>query len=111
MIIQLVSYKASLRANSRLKHTAEIINSSKADLILFSGHTLASHLDVFELNSLIDNKTTTAILEVKENAISKLNPVCNSLFLLKNGVIKDMYTHQLFTAHPQSMLIQNWASI
>ena len=97
MIIQLVSYKASLRANSRLKHTAEIINSSKADLILFSGHTLASHLDVFELNSLIDNKTTTAILEVKENAISKLNPVCNSLFLLKNGVIKDMYTHQLFT--------------
>ena len=97
MIIQLVSYKVSLRANSRLKHTANIINSSKADLILFSGHTLASHLDVFELNSLIENKTTAAILEVKENAICELNPVCNSLFLLKDGVVKDMYTHQLFT--------------
>lgn len=97
MIIQLVSYKASLRANNRLKHTANIINSSEADLILFPGHTLASHLDVFELNSLIENKTTTAILEVKENAISELNPVRNSLFLLKNGVVKDMYTHQLFT--------------
>ena len=97
MVIQLVSYKASLRANSRLKHTANIINSSKADLILFSGHTLASEMDVFELNSLIENKTTTAILEVKENAISLLNPVCNSLFMLKCGVVKDMYTHQLFT--------------
>lgn len=64
---------------------------------MFSGHTLASHLDVFELNSLIENKTTTAILEVKENAISLLNPVCNSLFLLKDGVVKDLYTHQLFT--------------
>ncbi len=97
MVIQLVSYKSTLRANSRLKHTANIINSSKADLILFSGHTLASDTDVFELNSLIENKTTTAILEVKENAISLLNPVCNSLFMLKCGVVKDMYTHQLFT--------------
>lgn len=97
MVIQLVSYKSTLRANSRLKHTANIINSSKGDLILFSGHTLASHLDIFELNSLIENKTTTAILEVKENAISLLNPVCNSLFLLKDGVVKDLYTHQLFT--------------
>ena len=26
-----------------------------------------------------------------------LNPVCNSLFLLKDGVVKDLYTHQLFT--------------
>lgn len=97
MVIQLVSYKSTLRVNSRLKHTANIINSSKGDLILFSGHTLASHLDIFELNSLIENKTTTAILEVKENAISLLNPVCNSLFLLKDGVVKDLYTHQLFT--------------
>ena len=97
MVIQHVSYKSALRANSRLRHTANIINSSKSDLILFSGHTLASHLDVFELNTLIENKATTAILEVKENAISALNPVCNSLFILKNGVVRDMYTHQLFT--------------
>lgn len=97
MVIQLVSYKSTLKANSRLKHTANIINLSKADLVLFSGHTLASHLDVFELNSLIENKTTIAILEIKENATSELNPICNSLFMLKNGIVRDMYTHQLFT--------------
>ena len=96
MIIQLVSYKASLRANSRLKHTLSIINSSKADLILFSGHTLSSHMDVVELNSQIENKTTTAILEIKVNAISKLNIVHHSLFLFKDGYVRDMYTHQLF---------------
>jgi hypothetical protein len=79
-----------------LRHTAEIINSSKADLILFAGYTLASHCDVYELNTLIDNDKTTAVIEIIENAISELNPVCNSLFLLRNGIVKDMYTHQLF---------------
>ena len=97
MVIQLVSYKTTLRADSRLQHTAEIINSSKADLILFAGHTLASHKDVDKLNILVDNDKTTAVIEVTENAISVLNPVCNSLLLLQNGVIKDIYTHQLFT--------------
>ncbi|MBR6805461.1 MAG: hypothetical protein IKM47_02930 [Bacteroidaceae bacterium] len=97
MVIQLVSYKSTLRADSRLRHTAEIINSSKADMILFAGHTLASHRDVDELNTLIVNDKATAVIEVKKNAISVLNPVCNSLFLLRNGVVKDMFTHQLFT--------------
>ena len=97
MVIQLVSYKSTLRAGSRLRYTAEIINSSKADLILFAGHTLATHWDVDELNALIDNDKTTAVIEVKENAISVLNPVSNSLFLLRNGVVKDMFTHQLFS--------------
>ena len=97
MVIQLVSYKTTLRADSRLRHTAEIINFSKADMILFAGHTLASHRDIDELNTLVDNDKTTAVIEVTENAISVLNPVCNSLFLLRNGVVKDIYTHQLFT--------------
>ena len=80
-----------------MRHTAEIINSSKADLILFAGHTLASHWDIDELNTLIDNDKTTAVIEVKDNAISLMNPVRNSLFLLHNGVAKDMFTHQLFS--------------
>ena len=77
MIVQLVSYKSTLRADSRLQHTAEIINSSKADLILFAGHTLASHKDVDKLNILVDNDKTTAVIEVTENAISVLNTVCD----------------------------------
>ena len=97
MVIQLVSYKTTLRADSRLQHTAEIINSSKADLILFAGHTLASHRDVDELNTLLDNNRTTAVIEVKKDTKSKSLPVYHSLFLLQNGVAKDIYTHQLFT--------------
>ena len=97
MIVQLVSYKSTLRADSRLQHTAEIINSSKADLILFAGHTLASHRDVDELNTLLDNNRTTAVIEVKKNTKSKSLPVYHSLFLLQNGVTKDIYTNQLFT--------------
>ena len=97
MIVQLVSYKSTLRADSRLQHTAEIINSSKADLILFAGHTLASHRDVDELNTLLDNNMTTAVIEVKKDTKSKSLPVYHSLFLLQNGVVKDIYTHQLFT--------------
>ena len=97
MIVQLVSYKSTLRADSRLRHTAEIINSSKADLILFAGHTLASHRDVDELNTLLDNNRTTAVIEVKKDTKSKSLPVYHSLFLLQNGVAKDIYTHQLFT--------------
>ena len=96
MIVQLVSYKSTLRADSRLRHTAEIINSSKADLILFAGYTLASHKDVGELNKLVGNDKTIAVIEVTENAVSVLNPARNSLFLLRNGVVKDIYTHQLF---------------
>ena len=97
MVVQLVSYKSTLRTDSRLRHTTEIINSSKADLILFAGHTLVSHSDVRELNTLIDNDKTTAVIEIKENTISNLNPIRNSLFLLRNGVVKNMFTHQLFT--------------
>ena len=97
MIVQLVSYKSTLRADSRLQHTAEIINSSKADLILFAGHTLASHRDVDELNTLLDNNMTTAVIEIKKDTKSKSLPVYHSLFLLQNGVAKDIYTHQLFT--------------
>ena len=100
MVVQLVSYKSTLRADSRLRYTADIINSSKADLILFAGHTLASHCDVDELNTLIDNDKTTAVIEVKKDTrFSNLKPVYHSLFLLQNGVVKDMYTHQLFTDH------------
>ena len=70
MVIQLVSYKTTLRADSRLRHTAEIINSSKADLILFAGHTLASHRDVDELNTLLDNNRTKTLIEVKKDTKS-----------------------------------------
>ena len=73
MVIQLVSYKSTLRADSKLRHTAEIINSSKADLILFAGHTLVSDSDVNELNKLVDNDKTIAVIEIKEDNYLHIN--------------------------------------
>lgn len=67
-----------------------------ADLILFAGHTLADEVDVFELSNSIENTKTSAIIEVKTNSTSVVNPIHRSLFLLQNGVVKDMFTGQLF---------------
>lgn len=94
-----------------MRHTADIINSSEADLILFAGHSLSSNSNVDELNKLVDNDKTTAVIGVKENAISELNPVRNALFLLQNGIVRSLFTHQLFRdskaidAYP---LLGNW---
>lgn len=96
MKVQLVSYKSTLRASSRLHKTIDIVNSSTADLILFAGHTLTKYEDVFELNQNIKNKQVCAIIEVKTNSSSKINIKKNSLFLLQNGVVRDMFTSQLF---------------
>lgn len=96
MVIQLVSYKSTLRANSRLRHSINIINNSTADLILFAGHTLENEVDVFKLNQNIENTRTCALIEVKLNSTSELNSMKHSLFLLQNGMVKDLFTCQLF---------------
>jgi hypothetical protein len=93
-----VSYKTSLRANRRLNLTAEIINSSTADLILFAGHTIASDRDVLILAERIENKDTTAVIEVKEDKSCPINKttIYHSLYLLQRGDIKCMNTYQIF---------------
>lgn len=97
MVIQLVSFKSSLRADSKLRHTAEIINSSAADLILFPGHSLDYDTEALLLADYIENKKTCALLEVKNDNSSLINPMYNSLYLLKQGILKSMFTSQLFT--------------
>jgi hypothetical protein len=97
MIVQLVSYKSTLRADSKANHTIEIINSSNADLILFPGHTFYSDTDVRWNENLIENKKTTAVFEVKKDNSSQLNCIYNSLYILQHGVIRNMFTYQLFT--------------
>jgi hypothetical protein len=98
MLIQLVSYKTLLRANRRISLTAEIINSSTADLILFAGHTIASDHDVSILADRIENKHTTAVIEVKEDKSCPINntTIYHSLYLLQRGGIKSMNTYQIF---------------
>jgi hypothetical protein len=97
MIVQLVSYKSSLRADSKANRTIEIINSSDADLILFPGHTFYSDTDVRWNENLIENKKTTAVFEVKNDNSSQLNCIYNSLYILQHGVIRNMFTYQFFT--------------
>jgi hypothetical protein len=101
MLIQLVSFKASLRADCRLRYTANIINSSNADLILFAGYTLSYDTDARMLAELIENKKTTAILEVKNDHSSQLNPISKSLFILQHGILKSMYSYQIFAESSQ----------
>jgi hypothetical protein len=101
MLIQLVAFKTSLRADSRLRYTANIINFSTADLILFAGHTLSNDIDALMLAELIENKKTTAIFEVKNDNSSQFNPIYNSLFILQNGIIKSMYSYQIFAESSQ----------
>jgi hypothetical protein len=98
MLIQLVSFKTALRADRRVKLTAEIINSSSADLILFAGHTIASNLDVSKLAELIKNTSTTAVIEVKKDKSCPIGKtsISHSLYLLQNGIIKSMNTYQIF---------------
>jgi hypothetical protein len=106
MDIQLVSFKSSLRENSRLRYTADIINSSTSDLILFPGQALPYDIDILFLKDWVENKKTTAVIEVKNDNSSSLNPLYNSLYILQRGVLRSMYTCQLFTdtidihAHP-----------
>jgi hypothetical protein len=97
MIVQLVSFKSSLREDSRVRHTADIINASTADLILFAGHTLSRDTDRLFLSDLIENKKVCAIIEAKNDGTCNANPMYNSLYILKHGEIKSMFTCQLIT--------------
>lgn len=97
MVIQLMSYLSSLRADKRLRLTAEIINQSQSDLILFAGGTLKSEQDVYRLAQLIDNEDTCAILEVECDKSNLMGSTLkNALYKLQDGVFRSMYTGQLF---------------
>lgn len=94
MKIQLTSYLSETPDKERLNLTADIINQSTADLILFAGHAIVSAKDIDRLNSLISNKYVEAIIELQD-----LNSdfISNCLYHIKNGTIRNLYTNQLFS--------------
>jgi hypothetical protein len=62
--VQLVSYKSTLRADSKnCVILRRLLTPRKPTSILFAGHTLVSDSDVNELNKLVDNDKTTAVLK------------------------------------------------
>lgn len=97
MRIQLVSYFLKIQSKDKVNITAEIINNSTSDLIVFSGNTLDTIDDIFKLASLIKNKKATALIEVSQISIGDLNTdIINSPFLIKKGKLVNMHTFQFF---------------
>lgn len=98
MKIQIVSFLNKLAQTERIALTADVINNSKADLILFSGHTLYTVGDLSTLRKLITNKRSSAIIECEWLMNSQW--IFNCLYQLRNGRIENMFTNQLFsTSH------------
>lgn len=93
MTIQLVSYQYRKTEAKRQEYTAQIINASAADLILFPGHTLLYKKDIVELAKHLNNNKVCAVIETKEGG--------NHPYLLDGGKIKDLRTSQWFATSKQ----------
>lgn len=95
MKIELVSYRNKLKAKKRLELTREIINSSKSDILLFSGSTIKSAEHLEKLKHQIVNNHTKAIFEV-ESLNSKF--FSNCMFHIVDGSILNLFTNQIFSS-------------
>ena len=97
MRIQLVSYVLKIQSKDKVYMTADIINSSTSDLIVFSGSTLDTIEDVFKLQGLIKNKKSTALIEVSRISLGDINSeIINCPFIIAKGEIVNMHTFQCF---------------
>jgi len=92
--IEIVSFSVKLHGAKRVSATAEIINNCKADMLLFSGHTLDSGKDIVRLKERISNKLPEVIFEVKD---VNSGMVRNCLYRIAHGKIFNMNTNQLFS--------------
>ena len=94
MKIQITSYINNLSDKDRLDLTIEIINNTKADLLLFSGHTIGFVNDIEILSSKINNTKSEVIFELKD-VNSKF--ISNCLYHIKNNEIRSLNTNQIFS--------------
>ena len=86
-----------MRAQRRLELMISLVNQTKADLIVFCGHTLFYQDDIKELITRIENFSSTVLFEVKTYKENKFINMKNCLYLIQNGNIRNLYTHQLFS--------------
>lgn len=91
MLVQLVSYRYTEESTVNL--TADIINRSEADLIVFSGTygTTLRACDIPVLESMITNRHAVAFLDARKGRSRY-----NNLFELKNGRFSDLNSKQFF---------------
>lgn len=105
MEVQIVSYILGLDASKKLSITADIIDNSKSDLILFPGNTLKTIDDAQKLMNIIRNKKSTILFEVSQLSIGDLNKkIIHCPFLIQKGKLINLHTFQFFTT---SDIIEN----
>lgn len=100
MVIKLVSFPSWNRLSSkqrklRINTVVEILNSEDADFVMFSEWVFNNKEDLNSACQLVHNEKVTALFELK---LSR-GLVGNQLFLLQNGEIIDLKTHQIFSEH------------
>ena len=93
MNIEIVAFIHGL-SNKRLDLTVEIINKTKARILLFCGHTIGFVNEIKEMRKLILNKKTYVIFELQDINSDKLS---NCLYWINNGKILSLYSNQLFS--------------
>lgn len=101
MFIEIVSYLHELSDKVRLELTNTLINTSTADILLFPGHSVSFVKDIESLRSSIDNCRTEVVFEL-QNVKSQI--IRNCLYRISKGVVRSMFTNQLFS---QSLEIEN----
>lgn len=94
MKIQITSYVYGLSEKERLNLTAEIINNTNVDLLLFSGHTIGFVNDIVKLESKITNSNSEVVFELENINSGKIN---NCLYHVKNKKVRSLYTNQIFS--------------
>lgn len=100
MVIKLVSFPSWNRLSlqqrkTRISTIVEILNEKDADFVMFSEWVFNNKEDLNSVCQLVHNKEITALFELK---LSR-GLVGNQLFLLQNGKIVDLNTHQIFIDH------------
>ncbi len=93
MTIEIVSYIHGLSNKIRFNLTRDLINDSKADVLLFCGHTLGFVNDIEDLKTSIENKHVEAILELEDINSDKIE---NCLYRISSGNLSSLNTNQIF---------------
>lgn len=101
MKIEVVGYLDDLSAERRVELTAELINRSQADLMLFPGWTLVNEAQAMDMEKTLTNPNVTAVFEAPNYEVPGImeeeNPALpNFLFVYEGGKIRPMHTHQVF---------------
>ena len=97
MTLELISFRYNLTAPKRLELMIDLVNQSKADMMVFCGHTLKDQDDLCSLREQIRNVTSFVLFEVKQVEDSNFLNLKNCLYYIEDGIVHNMYTNQFFS--------------